>query len=263
MAKTVQKRDPNAIKTRVRKKIKRASELNHNQNFLIYGEAGAGKTRLAATAPKVLIVDINELGTDSVRRDINPNVYPVERWQEVNDVFWYLQEGDHDYESVALDGLTALQTLCMNFVLGDEASRDASRDPDMPSRQAWGKVGQLMKVQITNFRNLPLNTIYTAAERFSEIGDEEDDMFLKAGPEISPSIAKHARLAVGTIGYLVKREVIVKNKKKGTARKEVRRRLLVGDSERYISKDRNGLFGEYIDAPDLAEMLAMIRGEKE
>jgi hypothetical protein len=57
---------------------------------------------------------------------------------------------------------------------------------------------------------------------------------------------------------LVKREVVVKNKRRNTTRREVRSRLMLADSPRYISKDRNGVFGGYIDAPDFTEMLALI-----
>lgn len=247
------------VTKRVRAKIRPASELPQNQNFLFYGDSGTGKTRLAASAPNVLMIDVNDKGQDSVRRDINPDFIQIEYWREVIDIYWFLQEGDHKYESVAIDTVSNLQNICMDFVLGDEASRDASRDPDMPSRQAWGKVGKLMRTQIINFRNLPINTIFVAQLRAKQTGDDEDDETeIIYGPEVSPSIEKSLKAAVGTIGYLTKREVVIRNKKTKAARKEIRRRLLLGDSERYVSKDRNGMFPEHIDAPDLADMLALI-----
>src|SRR4029077_8687351 len=141
------------LEARVRKRIKPASKLARNQNMLIYGEPGTRKTRLAASAPKPLIIDVNDHGHDSVRQDYDPMYYPCDRWLDLNDVYWYLQGGNHDFETVVIDHVTNLQTVCMNFILGDEASRDASRDPDMPARQAWGKLGQLMKTQLINFRN--------------------------------------------------------------------------------------------------------------
>lgn len=251
------------VRERVQGRIKRASELERHERFLIYGVSGAGKTRLAATAPSPLIIDVDEKGTGSTRRDINPYVYPVSQWTDLIEVFWYLQEGDHGYESVAIDGITAMQTLCMNFVLGDEASRDASRDPDMPSRQAWGKVGQLMKTQITNFRNLPMNVIFTALTRTKTVGDEEDDMGdVITGPAASPSVSGHLEAAVDTIGYLFTREVVVK-KKDQSKEKVSRRRLLTGPSPKFVTKDRNGLFGEYVDSPDISKMLATIYGTEE
>ena len=256
---TSSRTDRSEVTARVRAKIHPASELSQNQNVLIYGDSGTGKTRLAASAPKVLMLDVNDKGHDSVRRDINPDYIQIEYWREINDIYWFLQEGDHSYESVAIDTVSNLQNICMDFVLGDEASRDASRDPDMPSRQAWGKVGKLMRTQIINYRNLPINTIFVAQLRARQIGDEDDDTGeILYGPEVSPSIEKSLKAAVGTIGYLTKREVVIRNKKRKTARKEIRRRLLLGDSERYVSKDRNGVFPDLIDAPDLADMLALI-----
>lgn len=252
------------VRARVEKKLKRASELPQNQNFLLYGDSGVGKTRLAASAPKVIICDVNDQGQDSVRRDFDPMYYPCTHWSEVLDLYWFLQEGEHDFDSVAIDTVSNLQNICMDFVMGDEASRDASRDPDMPSRQAWGKVGKLMRTQIINFRNLPMNTIFVAQLRAKQTGDDEDEESeIIYGPEVSPSIEKTLKAAVGTIGYLTKREVVIRNKKRKTARREVRRRLMLGDSERYVSKDRNGVFTAYIDAPDLGEMLDMIYTGKE
>jgi len=253
---------PIEVKTRVEAKIKRASEIEDHWRVLIYGRSGSGKTRLAATAPKVLLIDVNEHGTKSTRRDIDPYVYPVDYWSDINDAYWYLQSGDHSYESYALDGVTALQSLCMSFVLGDEASRDASRDPDMPTRQAWGKVGQLMRTQITNYRNLPMNGVFTALTRMRDAGndDEMDDIAAVTGPAASPSVGGHLEAAVDTIGYLHTREVYVK---RGNDKvKTVRRRLLVGPSERFVTKDRTHVLGEHVDAPRIDKMLDLINGKE-
>lgn len=255
------KRDISKISKKVEKKIVKASELFEPVKILVYARPKTGKTRLAASAPNVLLVDINERGTKSTRKDYDPNVYPVQFWTELDEVYWYLKEGSHKYDSVAVDGVTGLQTLAMNFVLGEAAALDATRDPDMPSRQAWGKVGQLMKTQITNFRNLDMNVIFTALVRVNRTGDgDEDDSDVEEismGPAVSPSVSGHLEAAVDIIGYLTKRQVVVK--KKGGGRKKVtRRRLILEASERYLVGDRTGALPTYVDAPDLTELFKTV-----
>lgn len=250
------------LREKVQKRIRPASKLPKRYRSLFFGRSGSGKTRLASSAPNVLLIDVNEEGTDSVRNDYDPHVIQVKFWQEINDVFWYLQEGNHSYDTWAIDGLTGLQDLCMKFVLGDEAARDASRDPDMPSRAVYLKVSELMKTQITNYRNLPMNGIFTALERKLTTGedDDESDVEIFYGPALMPSIASAAERAVGMIGYLQSRMVVVKSKRGGKSKRKPQTRLMIGPSERYLTKDRYGLQVPYIDSPNVAEIIDRIYG---
>lgn len=254
-------KDLSKLASRVSSKLKLASELEQHFRGCVYGRSGMGKTRLVSTLPNVLVIDVNDKGTDSVRRDYNPTVYPVEYWGDLNEIFWFLEGGEHKFESVAIDGVTSMQTLCMKFVLGDEAARDASRDPDMPSRQIYGKVNELMKTQILNFRNLPMNVMFTALERKKATGedDEEVDVEIYSSPECSPGVAKTLEAAVGLIGYIDKKQVM-RPKKEGEkkSRRVTRTRMLIGPSERYLTKDRYGLMVPYLDAPNMNRILKTI-----
>jgi phage nucleotide-binding protein len=253
------------IKTRVEKKIKRASAYKPNLSMVIYARPKVGKTRFCATAPKVLIVDVDEKGTDSTRDDTDPFTIRITTWSEINDIYWYLQSGDHDYESVAIDTVSALQTLCMNFVLGDEASRDASRDPDQPSQRIYQKVSQLMKIQITNFRNQDMNVIFTAHTRTKETGEGEEEVITMTGPNTSPAIQAHLLGAVGLIGYMTKREVVVKKAKTKKKRKIARTRLLIGPSERFETGVRYSALKDmdHIDSPNFQDIIDLVTKKKE
>jgi len=245
----------------VKKQIKPASKMPKHFRALLYGKSGRFKTRTASTAPDCLVIDVNEEGTDSVRADYDPHVFPVKYWQEINDVYWYLQSGDHNYKTVVVDGLTGLQELCMKFVLGDEAARDASRDPDMPSRPVWGKVGELMRTQIMNFRNLPMHVIFTALERKTQVGeDDEDDVEIFISPAVSPSVAGTAERAVGLIGYMQTRNVVVRDGGKKGTRRVARVRMHVEPSERWLTKDRYHLGAPYVDSPNLTDIINQIYG---
>jgi len=251
--------DMRQIRSRVEKKIKRANEHPLNLSVVVYARPKVGKTRFCATAPKVLLIDCDEKGTDSTRDDTNPHTIRITTWTEINDIYWYLQSGEHDFESVAIDTVSGMQTLAMNFVLGDEAARDASRDPDQPSQRIYQKVTQLMKVQITNFRNLPMNVIFTAHTRTREQGEGEEDITYVTGPNLSPATQSHLLGAVGLIGYMLKREVTVK---RGEKRIKVRRvRMLIGPSDRFETGVRYSALADlpYIDNPNFSSMLEIIR----
>lgn len=253
-----------ALKAKVEKRIRPASKMPKRFRALLYGKSNTLKTRTVSTMDDVLLIDVNEEGTDSVRSDLDPNVYRVYYWSEINDVYWYLHSGDHPYKAWALDGLTGLQDLCMKFVLGDEAARDASRDPDMPSRAVWGKVGELMKTQIINYRNLPMHGVFTALERKKVTGDEEDeDIEVFTSPAMSPSISGTAERAVGLIGYMQNRAVILKPKEKGGKRRRVvRTRMYLGPSDTFLTKDRYHIGSDYVETPHLGELIKQIYGGK-
>lgn len=259
--------DLEKIKARVEKKTHKASEYPLNLAIVVYARPKVGKTRFAASAPDCLIIDCDEKGTDSTIDDLDPMVVRITTWTELNDVYWYLASGDHPYKSVAIDTVSSLQTLAMNFVLGDEASRDASRDPDQPSQRIYQKVSQIMKIAITNFRNLPMNVIFTAHTRTKETGEGEEETVTMTGPNNSPAIQGHLLAAVGLIGYMSKREVIVKRKKKvnGVVKTVKRKasvvRMLIGPSERFETGVRySGLKDlDHIDNPTFDSLLELIK----
>jgi hypothetical protein len=253
------KKDIGKISDRVKAGIQRASEINDPFKILIYGRPGKKKTRTLATLPNVLIVDINDRGTRSTKRDLDPHVYIVNRLPELDDIYWFLAEGDHKFESVGIDGVTSMQSLALKFVMNDEAIRDASRDPHMASKPIWGKANELCKEYITNYRNLPMHVGFTALERSRDMAeDEEEESQIVIAPAVSPGVANHLEAAVGTIGHITTKEVRVKKGKKTVS--VVRTSMRVGPSERYITKDRDGLFGSVVREPHLGKMIQQIEG---
>lgn len=215
------------------KRIRDVGETFEHLKILVYGQNGKGKTRFGATGPSPLVVDCNERGTLSIRRS-EAKVFPLNVWTDIDEVFWYLHSGNHPFETVVLDTVTSLAQLCMKFVLGDEVSRDPTKDPNMPSKREYGKVGELMRTVILNFRNLPMHVVFLAQERrgFNE-GDEDEapEIF----PEVSPSIRTTLTASVDVIGRVFTKEVVEKEGKGGT---KADYRMLIGPSERYITKDR-------------------------
>lgn len=209
-----------------------------------------------------MVIDCNERGSLSIR-NFPAQVFKVETWTDIDLAYWLLHTGNHEFETVVIDTVTSLAQLCMKFVLGDEASRDPTKDPDMPGKRDWGKLGELMRTVILNFRNLPMHVVFLAQERRGFTDDEDDDA-PEVFPEVSPSIRQTLTAAVDVIGRVYVKEVVVKKKgangkvKKST---EPQYSMLIGPSERYVTKDRSesGLPKSLILGPDQDNLSKLIR----
>jgi len=223
---------------------------------LVYGRNGSGKTRFAASAPKVLLIDIHEEGTRSAK-GTGAMKFPKKgqiTWPQVGQVYWYLKAGNHDFDAVAIDTVTALNRLCLRMVMGEAEDRDPNRELGMPDRRAYGRAGELMREQLLAFRNLPMHVIFTAQERV--ITDEDGEEPVLHTPDLPAGSRGIAMGSVGVIGRIYRQEVKIRNKttKKVTTRWEDR--LLVGPHETYDTKDRTNNLGDVVRRPTMADIIA-------
>jgi hypothetical protein len=219
-------------------------------NILVYGMNGSEKTRFGASAPRPLIFDVNEKGTRSAVEFRDAKVYPVKRWSDFVYGYWYVRDvaGD-EYDSVVIDNLTTLQALCMSHVLKEGADRDPNKDPAIASQRDWGKVTELMKPLILNFRNLPQNCIFLAQERVVEDEEEETQHM----PDLPRGVRSIATGAVDIIGRTYKKEM-----RKGKGKKETsvwEPRMLVGPHAEFITKDRTGKLPRIVRNPSVPKFL--------
>lgn len=235
---------------KAQKKIKPASKAKGPLRMIVYGRNGKGKTHFIGSSNlRTLIVDCNEQGVESVADRPNVDVYELSTWEEVDWVYWYLRNGDHPYEVIAIDTITMLANICMKWILHDEA-RETMRDPMMPDRRHWGKLAQLMMNTIINWRNLPYHIIISAQERTTTTDDEDTGgTIIEVHPEISPAPRSTLLSAVGTIGRIYVKEV----EKEG--KKSLEWRMLVGPHEKYVSKTRIKGLPRIIRNPNLGKIL--------
>jgi len=235
----------------VRKRIVSVREAEPYVKLLVYGRNGAGKTRLAASGPAPLVVDINEKGTKSVRNYPGVKVFHVAKWEDLTYLFWFLHEGDHQYETVVLDTLTGLQNLCMKHVLKEGVDRDPNRDPAMPAQRDWGKMSELIKPLLLNYRNLPMHVVFTAQERL--VGDDDGNQ--EHTPDLSASIRAVACGSVDIIGRIYQAQVRQVNKRTKKEVKAWETRLLVGPHDEYTTKDRTGNLGRILTQPTMEKII--------
>lgn len=225
--KTVTENQPSDIESR----IIPVTEVPVFLKVLVYGRSGSGKTTFIGTCPKpLLVLDVREQGTTSIRSREDTFVLKIEDWDELEEVYWYLAgPGKDRFKTVAIDTVTPLQDLALKKVTGDEGG--------VISRRSWGEAASMMKTWIMAFRDLPLHVIFTAQDRETSNDEIEDDSILpEVGPYVMPSVAKILNASVGIIGQVYIRETteIVDN----TPQSRVNYCMRIGPHSRYLTKLR-------------------------
>lgn len=215
------------------KHIRKPGGANHNKRFLFYSRNKKGKTKLGASAPKTLVLD-PERGADQL--DDNVDIWPIEKWDDMNDAFRYLRFGNHDYEWVNVDGLTRINNMALRYVMKQQEERDLDRIPGQVQQRDYGKSGELMKGILFNFHTLPMGVVYTAQERQEIPGefDSEDEDSEQAEARFVPDLPKGVRSSVNAIVDCIGRLYTVKlEDPKNADLMVVQRRLHIGPSEAF------------------------------
>lgn len=107
--------------------LKQAAKPQDNAPIItILGDAGLGKTSLAASFPKPIFICAEE-GLQSVPENVRPDALPTVKtatdlWQQVK----ALMSEEHDYKTLVIDSVTALDKIFMQDVLESDPSTPAS-----------------------------------------------------------------------------------------------------------------------------------------
>lgn len=155
--------------------------------WLIHGPQGAGKSTLASTIAetgRTLFIDLTgERGTRSFQGAPYASNIEVARpssIQQLDDVYWALAKGDHQYEAVVIDSLTALQKMTHRFLLGhsETAVREITKGSAPADMRTWGQSLDVMTDVATFWfgladaeRSRPMHVAMTAQ---TKIGTDED-----------------------------------------------------------------------------------------
>lgn len=189
-------------------KIRPLGDSNRFLTMLCYGKANTGKTVFSCSFPKpLLLVDIKEEGEDSVT-DVEGDIIHIEEWQELEDLYWELRDGDlaGKYKSLVLDQLTAMQALGMAKIRADIGQKPN----EVFSQRSWGRLSGLMQEWIYNFRELKkrqMHICFNAHERLRESDQEDDDRIAPSvGSNLMSSVASFVNGAVSVIGNTFIRE---------------------------------------------------------
>lgn len=241
----------------------------------MYGRSATGKTTLACTFPKkLLLIDIKDFGDDSVEGVKGVDVLDVSSWEQFESYYWLLKKNPNLYSTVVIDTMTQLQQLAILKVMTDKKKdiKKSLGDFGTMTQREWGQVSSMMKIWITHFRDLPLNVVFIAQDRVFNATEEDESMLdPEVGPALSPSISKHLNASVNFIGNTyIKRSLIPKKFKKGD--KIIERKvekidfcIRVGHNPVYITKVRKPQeieLPEEILNPTYKEIIELLKGKE-
>lgn len=160
--------------------------------LLTYGRGKTGKTRLASTFPKPLLIVGTEDGTKSIIGIKGIDFIRLRTSSEVDEVAALLREGK--YASAVLDTGGGLQDLILKEVLGLD-DIPVQKSWGMTDRQTWGVVGAQFKERMRSLIDLAdthgINVVVIAHERsFKDDDDKVSDLvFPTVGAALTPSAA--------------------------------------------------------------------------
>lgn len=231
-------------------KIRRVSERPILVKALIYGEPGAGKTYLACTAPKPLILltepSVSDVTMQAVRRDlkVDPAVWDIETLVDLDAAYSYLEGGKHEYGTVVVDSLTDLYRRLMKHVVDAAISRRSGHDPDVPEQGDWLRVQEKLRYIVRLFRDLPMDVVFTAL-----VMDIRDEM--RRVPFIQPKgLALEIPAFFNLVGCLKTTE----------DNNKLTRKLLVEQTDTYVAKNPGGTLPPVVENPNLTTLFAQIKG---
>lgn len=191
-------------------------------NIMVYGDSGAGKTLLAGTAAyvqelsPVLFVDV-EGGThtlshfgDTADIDIIPDPEDERtlKWTDIQKIYNDLYNGRHPYKTVVIDSLTEMQKLAMNSILGNDRKMSIDAEGNLPEFKEWHINTEQMRRMVRAFRDLPMNTIFTALaddKADPRTAKSENPRFLKA-PSFTKKLAQEIPAFFDLVFYLYSKQ---------------------------------------------------------
>ena len=234
-------------------KVEKVGQAPSLVNMLIYGEPGVGKTILAGSASEieamgpVLFIDI-EGGTMSLRNKFpNVDVVRVSNWTDMLKVYNDLQSSNH-YRTVVLDSLTEIQKFSMYHIMKDLIEGDPDRDPDVPGLREWGKNSEQVRRFVRAFRDLPVNTIFTA---LAATDKDPKTGAIQHRPYLSGKLSAEVAGFLDIVCYMYMRVLDG----------DVRRLLLTSSTDSCVAKDRSDSLPPVLEDPDMTTIYNIVIGE--
>lgn len=195
----------------------------------IYSAGGVGKTTLATTSPKPIIID-SENGSKALgARGIDVPVVHVKSWSDVQEA-WGLVKDNKDYETVIIDPVGAFLDLLV----------EAEKGGGEMNLKKWGSAKDRMRRFIWTVKDSGKHVVFVAHEK-----EEKDDEQVLRRPMLQANLWQELVNLCDVVGHL-------------RIDNACKRALRVQPEQKYYAKDRFDALGALVENPNITSMVKTI-----
>jgi hypothetical protein len=225
---------------------------NTTVKALIYGDSGAGKSFLAATAPKPLIL-LTELNGQVSISHSNPkaDIIHITSANMLAQVLRDIEDNPEayaDYETIVIDSLTETQRLIKDRIMSRKSSGQGFQIQD------WGKMAEDMRAMVRRIRSLNKHVVCICLME-SETEESTGIRHIRPafeGRKTGAEIAQYFNF----VGFLYPQEVTETTEDGQTSARIIRHLMLEGPA-RVMCKPCSPLSG-VIPAPNISKLIKQI-----
>ena len=240
---------------------------------MIYGQAGAGKTRLSATAalderlaPALMLEAFgNPISLGDYEKI--PDIITIEEMADFNPAYEWLSGGQdpkHEfckefdlnppYKTIIVDGLTEIQRFVMRKIRGEAALHPGN----MVAVMDWPGFNRLLGTMLnwaTYYVGLDLNVILTSLEKSAgEKTKTKPLLWGQSGNEMCGYVHQVVRLTT----QLAAPKTFIRDKEDPVNLKETNNVAMFRETATYYAKDQYGIKAAHMTDPTLTKILDLI-----